>query len=313
MNVLCSHCGALHWSFERRSDSSKQNPEFGTCCNSGKVILRALQDPPLGLRSLFTADDAQAKEFRINIREYNSALSFTSLGVKPNGAVLQGGGPYVFRLHGVLYHLSGSLLPEPGKAPIYSQLYIVDSGSALAHRMTKNPSRRADTMELLQGLLNANHRYAAIYKQAHEILAEYPDADNASIRLRVDPSRDQRRYNLPTADEVAVIIPGDGEQATDGRDIILRNHQNSLQRVSDGHSAYDCLRYSLLFPYGEHGWHYDIRLLSSTENSNSRRVSQSRYYAYRIHSRPNEFSTILHGGRLFQEFLVDKFAGIDQN
>ena len=313
MNVACSHCGALHWMLERRSDSSMQNPEFGNCCNSGKVVLAALQEPPPTLHALFTADDAQAKEFRSNIREYNSALSFTSLGVKPDGTVLRGGGPYVFRLHGVMYHLSGSLLPEPGNTPIYSQLYIHDARSALKHRMKNNPSRRADTMELLQNLLNDHHRYVAIYKQAHEILSEYPDADDASIRLRVDPSRDRRRYNLPTADEVAIIIPGDGEQATDGRDIILRNHQNSLKRVSDGHSAYDCLRYVLLFPHGEHGWYFDIQSLSSNENSNSHRVSQSRYYAYRLHSRPNEFSTILHGGRLFQEFLVDKFASIDQN
>lgn len=313
MDVTCSHCGASHWLLERRSGSSKQDPQFGSCCNGGKVILAALREPPPALRALFVAQDVQAKEFQSNIREYNSALSFTSLGVKPDGAVLEGGGPYVFRLHGVLYHLSGSLLPEPGNVPIYSQLYIHDPRSALKHRLKKNPSRRADTMEVLQKLLNDNHRYVAIYKQAHEILAEYPDADNASIRLRVDPSRDQRRYNLPTSDEVAIIIPGDGEQATDGRDIILRNHQNSLQRVSDGHSAYDCLRYVLLFPYGEHGWHYDVQSLSSGNQPASRKVSQSRYYAYRFHSRPNEFSTILRGGRLFQEFLVDKFAGIDQS
>ena len=140
-----------------------------------------------------------------------------------------------------MYHLSGSLLPVLGNTPIYLQLYIHDARSALKHRMKNNPSRRADTMELLQNLLNDHHHYVAIYKQAHEILSKYPDADDASIRLRVDPSRDRRRYNLPTADEVAIIIPGDGEQATDGRDIILRNHQNSLKRVSDGHSAYDCL------------------------------------------------------------------------
>ena len=69
----------------------------------------------------------------------------------------------------------------------------------------------------------------------------------------------------------------------------------------------------LLFPHGEHGWHFDIQSLSSNENLNSHRVSQSHYYAYCLHSRPNEFSTILHGGQLFQEFLVDKFASIDQN
>ncbi|KAF8487095.1 hypothetical protein DFH94DRAFT_791182 [Russula ochroleuca] len=189
------------------------------------TILPTLQQPPATLCSLFTAEDAQAKEFRGNIREYNSALSFTSLGVKLDRAMLRGGGPYVFRLHGVMYHLSGSLLPEPGNIPIYPQLYIVDPRSALAHHMKSNPLHCTDTMELLQNLLNANHRYVAIYKQAHEILTEYPDADNTSIRLQVGPSQDCRHYNLPTADKVAVIIPGDGEQATDGRDIVLRNRQ----------------------------------------------------------------------------------------
>jgi hypothetical protein len=132
-----------------------------------------------------------------------------------------------------------------------------------------------DPMELSQSLLNANHHYAAIYKQAHEILTKYPDADNASIRLRVDPSQDHHCYNLPTADEVAIIILGDGEQATDGRDIVLRNHQNGLQQVSDGHPAYDCLHYVLLFPHGEHGWHYSIRSLSLDSVSESHKVSQS--------------------------------------
>jgi hypothetical protein len=47
MNTACSHCASLHWSLEQRSNSwsleqrsnsSKENPAFGICCNSGKVI-----------------------------------------------------------------------------------------------------------------------------------------------------------------------------------------------------------------------------------------------------------------------------------
>ena len=36
----------------------------------------------------------------------------------------EGGGPYVFKVHGSLSHRAGSLLPSEGQAPIYSQLYI---------------------------------------------------------------------------------------------------------------------------------------------------------------------------------------------
>jgi hypothetical protein len=317
MDAICRFCGALHWLAERTSNSSKRSPKFGTCCNHGKVILPPLHEPPPALRGLLTAQDSEAKEFREHIREYNSALSFTSLGVKPDKSILNGRGPYVFRLHGVLYHLSGSLLPEPGDTPKYAQLYIHDPQSALNHRMTNNPDRSPTTMQLLQTMLRSNHRYAAVYKQAYEILAEYPDADEASIQLRVDPSRDRRRYNLPTVDEVAIIIPGDGSQAKDNRDIILRNRHNRLQRVSDAHPAYCCLRYVLLFPHGEHGWHYDVQSLSTIDegddSQDQRRITQTRYYAYQLHTRSGEFSIIHRSGRLFQEWLVDMWASADQN
>lgn len=52
-----------------------------------------------------------------------------------------------------------------------------------------------------------------------------------SIRLRIMPGQDQRRYNLPTSDEVAAILPGDGT-APERRDIILRSH-------SDGHLLHE--------------------------------------------------------------------------
>src|SRR5215471_7334378 len=182
MVVRCHHCGALHWLAEKLTNSSVRSPEFGMCCNHGKVILPAFQPPPVALRALYVAEDTQAKEFRENIRVYNSALSFTSLGVKPDRSILTGRGPYVFRLHGVMYHLSGSLMPQPGNIPCYAQLYVHDPQSALDHRMHRNPQCRRDTMELLQNLLRESHCYAPIYKQAYEILANYPDSDNASIR-----------------------------------------------------------------------------------------------------------------------------------
>ena len=37
------------------------------------------------------------------------------------------------------------------------------------------------------------------------------------------------------------------------------------------------------------------------------------YYSYRLFERPTEYSTILRAGKLFQEFLVDAWAAIEQN
>jgi hypothetical protein len=125
--------------------------------------------------------------------------------------------------------------------------------------MNSNDNLHTSTMESLQSMLLENHRYSREFKHAYEVLKDYPDTLDAEIKLRVMPGHDQRRYNLPTSDEVAVILPGDGT-APERRDIILRPRFDwySLSRIHDGHPAYSPLHYVLLFPHGEHGWHCDL-------------------------------------------------------
>jgi hypothetical protein len=160
--------------------------------------------------------------------------------------------------------------------------------------------------------------YTPIYRHAYEILQMY-DAPDYTVKLCVVPGHDPRRYNLPTANEVGVILPGEDIFQGDHRDIILHlrpryyhnpiNHRDHLQlsRISEGHPAYVPLHYVLLFPFGEPGWYYELRV-----PNNPRRVTLLQYMAYRLHARTHEFSTILHGCRLFQTYLVDMFACIDQ-
>jgi hypothetical protein len=114
MDVKCTHCGALHWKDERVIKSSPANPQFGMCCNHWKVVLAPLGALPAKLETLFAEDSTQAKEFRKNIAQYNTALSFTSVGVCEDHSINNGGGPPIFRIHGELCHCSGVLLPSPG-------------------------------------------------------------------------------------------------------------------------------------------------------------------------------------------------------
>ena len=129
------------------------------------------------------------------------------------------------------------------------------------------------------------------------------------MRLRVAPGTDRRRYNLPTADEVAVILPTN-VSTTEHRDIILRSRGGMLQRISDCHPAYAPLQYPLLFPYGENGWH---PALEYRVQSDDHCITQSCFAAYRLHNCIAEFSCVLHGGRLFTRWLVDMYASLDQN
>ncbi|TFK72877.1 hypothetical protein BDN72DRAFT_748605, partial [Pluteus cervinus] len=182
---------------------------------------------------------------------------------------------------------------------------------ALSFRMERNKNLCHDIMLSLQSMLETHHRYALEYKHAFELIP--PDSPNYEIRLRVLQDTDRRRYNLPTGQEVAAILPGDGS-ATEHRDIVLRYRLpdgKNFTRIHEGHPAYAPLHYVLLFPYGDHGWNYDLRLRDPSKESPGR-LSLTRYTAYRIHDRRDEFPTIQRGGRLFQQYLVDMWAAAEQ-
>ncbi|XP_026459440.1 uncharacterized protein LOC113360108 [Papaver somniferum] len=54
-------------------------------------------------------------------------------------------------------------------------------------------------------------------------------------------------------------------------------------------------------------WDVDLDKATNT------RLTQMDYYCYRIFERQDEYSTILRGGMLFQEFMVDAWAATEQN
>jgi hypothetical protein len=298
------------------SHSTTTHPVFGLCCDSGKVVLPILQEPPEPLKSLLEYDDRQGKDFRENIWKYNRAFAFTSLQVTEDHSINQNHqGQPVFRIQGELHHRGGPLIPAADRPPSYAQLYFYDSQAALEHRRSQNEGLNPDTLRALQDMLLNHHQYTRIYRHAYEILQHYNPDEDVSIRLRVMPGHDRHRYNLPSIDEVAVILPGVNGENTEARerDVILQKRSGALQVISTLHPAYVPLYYVLLFPYGENGWHPELRLRSPINQSIGRHLTQTRYVAYRLQVRENEYSTVLRGRRLLQRFTVDMFASIDQS
>ena len=173
-------------------------------------------------------------------------------------------------------------------------------------------------MIAIQGVLNTSHPYVELYKQAFQIMREKPaeEHNTVAIRLHAERNQDLRRYNLPTAnDEVAAIIPGDGsEERSDHRDIILRLRGGGLKRISNLHPSYSTLHYVLLFPHGEDGWHSAIpaRVIAG-RRPRAENVTQRCYYAHRLHSRPGEQPLLHWGGNLFQQYVVDAWASVEQS
>ncbi|KAM3376292.1 hypothetical protein P3S68_015007 [Capsicum galapagoense] len=119
--------------FSGRHDSIHQNGHYTT---RGRVQLPLLREPPTYLKYLLGKESGKVgTNFRKNIRAYNSLFAFTSMGGRVDGSINRSKRPYVFRMSGQNYHHIGSLLPEIGKTPRFSQLYIYDTENEITNRM----------------------------------------------------------------------------------------------------------------------------------------------------------------------------------
>lgn len=163
MDILCTHCTAHHWLDERVSGSPISRPRFSHCCHHGTVALEHLRDPPEELKSLFTAQSSQAKDFREKIRQYNSALAFTSFTANEKDVNSGGGGPWVWKSGYTIYHRAGTIFPNAENNPMYAQLYFYDPVEALQYRMNRNENLKHETMESLQNMLMETNRYRCPY------------------------------------------------------------------------------------------------------------------------------------------------------
>src|ERR1700761_2449104 len=359
MNVVCPFCRALHWEAEKLSRSTGQHVLFGCCCKSGKVELPQLQPPPNYLHHLLTSrnHNPESKAFRDHICQVNSAFAFVSVGVKMDESVVCAAGPYCFKICGNMHHNMGCLQPRdqvPGPATSsFAQIYIHDGDNADAAA-----DRRAQVSHCEHGVFPATWRallrmlkecnpYINVFRQAHQILSELPPHIQSTVgaALHVDKTKDPRRYNLPSANEVAAIIPSGSNDGSKDLMVFLRGHVP--KRIYDTSPLYQPLFYVLLFPRGELGWQpgikYSDRYQGQAEevgpneggdggdvnldrgvgqvnpeegdpNADHRRatVSRQEYYAYRLHPRQGEAETILLGRKLFQQYIVDAWAITEQ-
>jgi len=246
----------------------------------------------------------------------------TSVGVKIDNSVTRQPGPYCFKIQGELHHLTGALLPHGDQTPIYAQIYILDTTEQLNVRRANNNNLDPVVMDNLQTMLLDSHPYIGQYCHAYELIKEKPadEQQEVKIRLHVNLQQDQRTHNLPTAEEITVIIPEEGvHHAMDNRDVVLQARGGQLERISQNSSSYAALYYVLLFPKGENGWHpripiHGTQLREQRENARQRDgeewahsqvVSDRCYYAYCFHVRDGPQPPLFYGGKLFQQFVVD--------
>jgi len=158
------------------------------------------------------------------------------------------------------------------------QIYILDTAEQLNVRRVNNNNLDPIVIDNLQTMLLDSHPYIGRYRHAYELIKEKPadEQQEVIIRLHVNLQQDQRTHNLPTAEEIAVIIPEEGvHHALDNRDMVLWVRGGQLEQISQNSPSYAALHYVLLFPKRENGWYpripiHGAQLREQGENARQR-------------------------------------------
>jgi len=151
--------------------------------------------------------------------------------------------------------------------------------------------------------------YVEVFKMARDMMATEGAPIDLKLRLIASRTKNAHRYNVPTADEVAALMVGNGFEAIDRRDVVLAQQAGPFQRISELHVGYMALHYPLLFPYDEDGWHLNIPLNgvvvdvdlddNHAEESKLQRkhcnVTMAEFYGYRLQRRDTNSIALLWG------------------
>ncbi|RAW23870.1 hypothetical protein PC110_g19700 [Phytophthora cactorum] len=86
--------------------------------------------------------------------------------------------------------------------------------------------------------------------------------------MHVARNSNPETHNTPTASEVAAIV-------IDQNTAQLRALGGGFTRIFETHESYDPLQYSLLFPYSERGWSFDLPYVGNPVDSHGNALAMS--------------------------------------
>jgi len=256
-----------------------------------------------------------------NIRQYNCLFAFTSMGANIDRSVNDGRGPPVFKISGQVHHRIGSLLPPDGSPPKFLQLYIYDTANEVSNRLKALHSDDGSASSLdpsiiqnLTAMLDQHNPFAKKFRMARDRLEQNCD-DEFVIRIVGAQEGDPVQYNLPTTDQLAMLVVGDFSLETFKRDIIIQTKSGNPRHISSLHPAYMPLQYPLLFPFGERGFQVGILYSGLDDRKKGKRqtITMHEYFRYHFHYRRNQPNPFLNYGLLSSQAKIDARAAIDEN
>ncbi|KAL8094853.1 hypothetical protein AgCh_036387 [Apium graveolens] len=317
-DVICSSCNARMWREERANKNvTKGIPLFSLCCMKGSIKLPPVPPTPPYLMELYTHPQ-NAANFHRMIRMYNCMFCFTSTDGNIDNFINRGGAPYIYRLNGQNHHVFGSLIPIDNKTPKFCQLYIYDTVNEVDNRLRwlRLEDQYTVNQEVVQGLiamLDETNELVQKFRQQRDRW-ESEEICELEVTLKVSRSESGRENHVVPSDEVAGIMVGDDDNTCGFRDIIMDDKVQGLVRASYVHPKLMSLKYPILFPWGEDGFHPRIKFHKTANNSSGSRgyLSMKDYYCYSFQVREYEGMTPRLGGRLFQQYIVDAYSSVEQ-
>ena len=302
-NHICPFCNAKK--FKKEISSS--------CCLKGKVALVPFPKPPETIYKLWKDNSTEANLFRENSRSFNNSLCLSSIKVKER-SFSRGYKPAVI-FEGRVMNIVGPMIASVGETPVFAQLYVHDPSLEITQRF-RNMSIPASTssaqkrilctiLSKLQTVMKEVNPYIKDFKQVCEISDEELEQGKIILSAKKKPSVEHsRRYNLQTnLSEISIL------RNSEPHDLVLRKRGGKLKIIQDLNPHRQPLHFTLLFPYGTHGWDQ-----TTMHTDGKRRVTAREFYSYHIRERDTENDYIFNAGRLFQEFLCMAYALVeDQN
>jgi len=276
----------------------------------------------------------ESKEFIRNARTYNNSLALASMNCNFDRELLQGH-PYCFKIHGQVYHLTGTLHPPAHRVPNFNQIYIFDTERARQERNRQAEEYRLNNTILFQlhQLLERINPYVRSFKMMHEVEREERNraaARNISPRniymhIRADTDLDLRRYNEARSNEVAAVFTTqDGQPPSVLKyDIVIHARagadlgselgammENGLLKIQRMNPNCEPMTYPLLFPNGERGYTNSIphHILRGRGRDT---VTVMEYYSYKFQLRSRAYPKIHVARKLFLQYAVDCYTKME--
>ena len=226
MDIPCKHCDALRWNGEATRKY--------TCCSSGRVKRPDILQAHGPLKSLLGWTDAVSDDAPRNVRIYNSLLSSASVGSHCDIPTMNRPGSFVYRIRGSIYRTIGTVENKEGAEPKYSRIYLFDTEAATTVRESiTNPPMRRSTLSGLRDMMVQFNPLARLFVDCAARMRT-SGIEEMRMAIRTDVDRlDSRRYNAPSAPEIAAITAE--ESAGKPRDIRLSLREGGFSEIADTH------------------------------------------------------------------------------